>query len=172
MPAEGATVPASTPIEVLFNKNIPYSDELEGITITDNAGNKVADVFGWTLYSKLFIEYSALKPLTTYTVTVAEGVLQTYPDAISWSFTTNSTTGISNVSVIAKVHPTVTSTYVTVDVENSATIRVFSISGQSLATYSVQGGSQIVNLSAYPTGLYFIKVVVDGQVSTHKVMKK
>lgn len=171
-PASGASVAANTPIEVLFNKNIPYSDELNGITIADNSGNKVADVFGWTLYSKLFIEYSALKPSTTYTVTVAEGVLQTYPDAISWSFTTNNTTGIGNISISAKVYPTLTSDIVTVEVENPAIIRLFTLSGQSLAAYNIQRGSQIVNLSGYPNGLYLIKVVVNGQVSTHKVVKK
>ncbi|GHV20705.1 hypothetical protein FACS189428_0020 [Clostridia bacterium] len=171
-PAQGATVSASTPIEVLFNKNIPYSDELEGITLTENNGTQVADVFGWTLYSKLFIEYSALKKSTTYTVSVPEGLLATYPDAISWSFTTSNTTGINDLSISVKVYPTVTSDYVTVASNHPAAIRVFSISGQSLAAYSLQGGQETVNLSGYPNGVYILKIAVDGQVSTHKVIKK
>ncbi|GHT06506.1 hypothetical protein AGMMS49525_14840 [Bacteroidia bacterium] len=171
-PTQGATVSANTPIEVLFNKNIPYSDELDGIVITDNGGNQVSDVFGWTLYSKLFIEYSALNPLTTYTVDVPEGLLATYPDGITWSFTTSNVTGIGNLAVNAKVYPTVTADNVTVETENPATIRVFSISGQSLATYASQGGRQIVNLSNQPNGVYLLKIVVDNQVSTHKVVKK
>lgn len=171
-PADGASASAvNTPIEVLFNKNIPYADELTGISIKDASGNPVAGVSGQALFSKLFIKYSALQPSKTYTVEVAENVLAQYPDAIAWSFTTGTGTGTGNVTVATTVYPTITGDNVTVETEAPASIRVFNLSGQSLAAYASQG-TQVVSLSRYPSGIYLLKITVNGRVSTHKVIKK
>jgi len=77
-------------------------------------------------------------------------------------------TGESNV----KLYPTVVTSSITIETQESAIITLRDASGRILSKITSQGETSTMNLDAYSSGMYLITIECADTVTTHKVMKK
>ncbi len=70
-------------------------------------------------------------------------------------------------------NPTMGEVRINGDYENIVTVQVFSITGEMLMVLASYEADQPIDLSLYPSGIYFVRIVGNFNVSkTYKVMKR
>ena len=72
------------------------------------------------------------------------------------------------VAVVDNIYPNPTTGRITVSTRRSAEATLFDISGRSVAVYSLNAGTNVLDLTAFQNGVYMLRV--DGAVS--KIVKK
>jgi fructose-1,6-bisphosphatase/inositol monophosphatase family enzyme len=77
--------------------------------------------------------------------------------------------GIADATVVVEnIYPNPTTGRITVSTRRSAEATLFDISGRSVAVYSLNAGTNVLDLTAFQNGVYMLRV--DGAVS--KIVKK
>lgn len=72
------------------------------------------------------------------------------------------------------LYPNPTNGIINLNMDNQGTgiIEIFNLQGQQLQQLQIGGANRLqINLEDYPSGIYFIRISVDGIVETHKVIK-
>jgi hypothetical protein len=96
-------------------------------------------------------------PLAGWAATVSCAVLAVdNVNATKFSYYPNPTTGIVNISASGKI-------------EN---VDVFNMVGQKVLSFAPKSDRSEINMSSLPKGLYLVKAMVNGQVTTNKIIKK
>lgn len=85
-------------------------------------------------------------------------------------FTSSEEITDTNTSIVA--YPNPTTGMLTIQAPSETTVQVFNTSGSLLYTRIITEGKNQIDLSALPTGLYFLRVVThNGDASTIKIIK-
>jgi hypothetical protein len=166
--AEGVALNAEVSVEFSKNVRIPMAGVVPTATITAGditVGNVTYDVD--ESGRKFVLAHDDFEFLTTYTVTIPDGMLTTYHEAITWSFTTVDDVAIKKVSDKPSVYPTLSKGKVTVNSAPESIVSVTDVYGKTLAIYQSTGELKL-DLN-YANGVYLI-VINDGKIATHKVI--
>jgi hypothetical protein len=98
----------------------------------------------------------------------------------SWSFTTNSVTGMNEITFSNKItiYPNPTNGVIDISInepiESDYKVSVFNSTGSLLKTVLMQNNENAVHfdLSRYPSGFYFIKIETDKGIFQYKIVKE
>jgi hypothetical protein len=170
-------------IGVVFNKPVTkngFNPPVATITTT-NGHHGTVTVVGGVDYNTdgedggisnatVTITHPDLESNTTYTVTLPAYSVGAWSEAITWTFTTGSTTtAIPGISVTGgKVYPTITEGNITVVSEPGSLIKIVDLTGRVKATYRAADRQTEIYLGDR-AGLYLVVVETSGTVETHKV---
>jgi hypothetical protein len=122
----------------------------------------VTPKYGWTPDTKYFIVAKNFTAI--YNLTIPKDTLV---------FTTMSYVGISDKGAnLLKVFPNPAVNTITITGEKGSTVQILTVTGQLLETVTNTNGTIIHPISAYPSGLYFIKSEFMGTQHIEKFLKQ
>ncbi|NVO84148.1 S8 family peptidase [Hymenobacter terrestris] len=100
--------------------------------------------------------------------------LQAAADAATASYQQIPTTSSPRMLAGVRLYPNPTSGTVRLELPagDPATVRVLSVLGQQLAVYSFREGTAALDLSAYPAGVYLLRIETAAGVGTYRVLKR
>ena len=87
--------------------------------------------------------------------------------------TQESTDGIDNVYDAAfGLFPNPASTSVSIVLDEAATVAIVDQSGRTAASYTLEAGTTVLDLSQYASGVYYVRVVSTSGTSVRKLVVK
>lgn len=72
------------------------------------------------------------------------------------------------------IYPNPTNTILTIDIpfDHSVAVQLYTLFGQHLGDWKIDQGLKTIDLSPFPTGVYFLSLQVEDQVYSHKIIKR
>ncbi|MDR0682782.1 MAG: choice-of-anchor J domain-containing protein [Dysgonamonadaceae bacterium] len=167
--ADAEDVALDAEVSVEFNKDVAtVSGTLPAATIA--AGEVTVGNVSYSVDEsgkKLVLTHDPFAYNTTYTVTIPDGALTAYREALTWSFKTTTGESIEQVSNKPSVYPTLSKGKVTVNSAPESIVSVLDVFGKTIAVYQSTGELEL-DLN-YANGVYLI-IINDGRIATHKVI--
>ncbi len=86
---------------------------------------------------------------------------------------TNAFVGLDKAGLVGlKIYPNPVNHYLTIESVGNATMELYTADGRSLARYELKEGLNSIDLSAYASGVYFVKVFGEGRSDVMKLIKE
>ncbi len=151
--------------------------------VANPTGNIISDTTSWTLVSGTYIASGGEDHITigNFLSDANTDTIQTNPAGLLgrgyyWidDVSVTSTIGIdepSSSSISIYPNPISGMLSITLEEGNIASVTIRNSFGQLLLTKAPPTNQLVLDLSSYPTGIYFLQLEVDGKVITKKVVK-
>jgi uncharacterized repeat protein (TIGR01451 family) len=99
---------------------------------------------------------------------VTNDVLNTYVSVIHTAIQESSASDDKNIVV----YPNPATNSLTIATSYKSTIQILNIQGQLISTFTTSGNNTTIDVSSFPGGLYFIKVITDRGIAVRKFVKE
>ncbi len=150
--------------------------DLSGISIIDELGNPVQNVYASIIGSTLHIEHDDFASETVYTVTIPAGSVSIGNfdnNAEIWTFTTGFWTSINNLNndeII--IFPNPTSDYINVNCHSDGKYSIVTLNGKQLATGNLSKSNNTIFIKDLSAGIYVLQIKVNEEIINNKILKK
>ncbi len=144
---------------IIINGNNIYAgtDDGNGVFLSTNNGNS------WTALG--------LTSRQIYSLAISGSNLFAGTDSLVWKETVTGLEEINNESNIA-IYPNPACNNLTIESPQDAVIEITNIQGQLVKTFTTTGNKTNIDVSALPSGVYFIKATTEKGIAVKKLIKE
>ena len=159
----------------MFHDQLTEGD-LSGISITDELGNPVQNVYASIIGSTLHIEHDDFASETEYTVTIPAGSVSIGNfdnNEETWIFTTANWTSVSNNNFNSvNVFPVPATDFVKIMCNKNGKYTISSTNGKEVVSGNLCKSNNTVYLDNFSSGIYFLQIEIGGQLMNKKIVKQ
>ena len=159
----------------MFHDQLTEGD-LSGISIIDELGNPIQNVYASIIGSTLHIEHDDFASEMEYTVTIPAGSVSIgnfNNNEEIWTFATANWTSVGNNNFNSvNVFPVPATDFIKVISNNKGKYSIVSLNGKQLATGNLSKSNNTIFIKDLSAGIYVLQIEVNGEIINNKILKK